>query len=170
MTTNQLAYLNLQETIRANQAREGETHRANLASESLRLRDTLESIRHNQKLENISMFNLGETWRSNRARENENQRHNLETESLQSSTIAETNRANLANEAIRNEANKIDRWSAIGNYFINSGKVNEEIRHNQQMEDIGRTTAGTGVANAVTGGLRNVADAAKSIVGIFSLF
>jgi hypothetical protein len=68
MTTNQIAYWNLQETMRSNKAREDETNRHNLASEGLTStelgikRDTLtENSRHNVQSEEDSRRNTDVT-------------------------------------------------------------------------------------------------------------
>nr|AVX53402.1 putative ORF1 [Marmot picobirnavirus] len=66
MTANQLKYWEIQETIRANQAREAETNRSNLARET-------EDRRSNQARES-------EATRSNLARETETHRSNKEDE------------------------------------------------------------------------------------------
>lgn len=93
MTSNQINWLNYQETSRSNRAREVETNRSNLANETETNRANLarEAETHRSNLANET-----ETNRSNLAREAETSLHNRTTE-------AETNRSNLANEAIQRE-------------------------------------------------------------------
>lgn len=49
MTSNQIAYQNYLETVRANQAREQELNRSNVANERVRSDTLTETIRHNRK-------------------------------------------------------------------------------------------------------------------------
>lgn len=82
-TKIQVDYWNMQESKRANKARESQQ-----ASE------LGESMRHNRESEAIEYGKLGETRRSNIARETETNRSNLAKE-------GETRRSNLANEEIK---------------------------------------------------------------------
>nr|AVX53670.1 putative ORF1 [Marmot picobirnavirus] len=82
-TKIQLDYWNLQESKRANKARESQQ-----ASE------LGESMRHNRESEAIEYGKLGEAKRSNLAREAETNRSNLARE-------GESHRANVANETIK---------------------------------------------------------------------
>ena len=113
MTNNQINYLNLLETQRANRAKEdvsrqtlSETSRHNVRTED-------ESERSNRAKEAYSIFSLSETIRSNKAKEHETSRSNLAKE-------AETNRANMAKEAETGRANQ--------------AKENETHRHNTWTE------------------------------------
>lgn len=49
MTSNQIAYQNYLETVRANQAREQELNRSNVANEGIKMDTLKESVRHNRK-------------------------------------------------------------------------------------------------------------------------
>lgn len=98
MTNNQINYLNLLETQRANRAKEdvsrqtlSETTRHNVRTED-------ESERSNRAKESYSILSLAENIRSNKAKENETMRANLAKE-------GETNRANLAKEAETERSN-----------------------------------------------------------------
>lgn len=136
MTSNQLRYWELQETKRANRAREHETRRANKASEKLtrhyqqgtldlRAQELYESARSHQVGESISLASMQENIRHNIVYENELQRHNLASEQLSSkqldisaATLNETIRAHKASESIA--------W----------GNLSESRRHNQAQESI----------------------------------
>lgn len=116
MTKNQIAFLELQETKRANQAREVETHRANVAQEQLTsLRDTGTLVLRDRE--------LAETVRSNYAREG-----------LQSRTIAETERSNKAREAETYRSNVARETET---YRSNVARERENYRHNVATEGIG---------------------------------
>lgn len=95
MTKNQIAFLELQETKRANQAREAETYRSNKAQESLTAyRDTNAVQMRDREIAEIMRSNLAreaETQRSNIAREAESYRSNVARE-------VETQRHNKASE------------------------------------------------------------------------
>lgn len=97
MTKNQIAFLELQETKRANQAREAETYRSNLAQESLTAYRDTNAVQQRDR-------EIAETMRSNLAREAETQRSNIarETETYRSNIAreTETNRHNIVNEGI----------------------------------------------------------------------
>lgn len=83
MTANQIAYWSLDETKRANLAREAETnranlaretetHRANVASEGIDISKLAETSRHNKASESIDLGQLGETKRHNKVAESQN--------------------------------------------------------------------------------------------------
>ena len=105
MTANQINYWNLQETKRANQARETEAQR------------------HNVKTEEYSAGNLLETVRHNQAGEQETARHNVQTENAAFMTAAEVARHNKAVENI--DANKVK---------VQQGQLNETVRHNREQD------------------------------------
>lgn len=138
MTKNQVDWINAQENIRSNKAKETETSRANRANEFETNRSNLarekETNRHNVATESLDLSKLNETIRSNKAqeyetnranvaRENENHRHNTATESIDLGKLNETIRSNQANE------------------FINLAKLQEQQRSNLQNEAIGRENA-----------------------------
>lgn len=136
MTSNQIRYWELQETKRANRAKERETRRANKASETLtreyqqgtldiRGQELAETIRRDLAGESISLQTLGENRRHNIAYEQESARHNLATEgltarqlSLEQDKLRETIRSHRASESIS--------WSNLA----------EARRHNQAQEGI----------------------------------
>lgn len=136
MTKNQIAFLELQETKRANQAREVETHRANVAQEQLTsLRDTgtlalrdrelAESVRSHYAQEGLQSKTIAETERSNRAREAENYRSNVarETEMFRSNVAREqeNRRHNIASEGIgymQASAAQTQAAAAMGNVYM----------------------------------------------------
>lgn len=119
MTRNQLAYWELMEKKRSNQATETETNRANVAKETETNRSNLakegETHRFNLVTEALERGKQAETKRSNLAHEylterglantrrqiEEQSRHNRATESLDSGRLTETTRTNKANEGIR---------------------------------------------------------------------
>lgn len=102
-----------------------ETQRSHMADEDIRRNANYETMRHNVASENFNYANLAEASRHNRAGEvvsaaslAENTRHNLASESLtrsgQEETIrhdkaqeVETHRTNVANETIKQDANRI---------------------------------------------------------------
>lgn len=106
MTNNQINYLNLQETRRANRAKE------DISAQTLS-----ESSRHNKRSEE-------ESERSNRAREYENERSNRARESFNILNLAETHRANTAKEEETNrsnsekekETNRHNKWTEALDY------------------------------------------------------
>lgn len=85
-----------------------ETHRHNVVTEGLTLRDLEERERHNRATEYISYADLTERARHNRVSESqgwvsiaESQRHNQATEWMQYMNYAEYKRSNTANEALK---------------------------------------------------------------------
>lgn len=136
MTSNQIRYWELQETKRANRARERETRRTNKANETLtreyqqgtldiRGQELEETIRRNLAGESISLQTLGENKRHNIAYESESARHNLASErlsakqlSLEQDKLSETIRSHRASESIS--------W----------GNLAEARRHNRAQEGI----------------------------------
>nr|AVD97105.1 hypothetical protein [Picobirnavirus sp.] len=124
MTHNQIAYWNLQETIRSNQAREAETQRTNMAQEAeanrAHLAQEWETNRSNLARES-------ENERSNRAREEETKRHNQVAEALGWAQHEENKRANLAREEETKRTN-------IVNEGLTRERNLETKRHNQMTE------------------------------------
>lgn len=76
MTANQIAYQNMLENRRRNQAVEFETARHNVAGETLGIANLSETSRHNVIGERVDLSRLQET-----------QRHNITAEGLQSRSI-----------------------------------------------------------------------------------
>lgn len=105
MTANQINYWNLQETRRANRARETETQR------------------HNVKSEEYNTGNLLETSRHNMATENESVRHNRQSENVAFITASEVARHNKATEAI--DSSKVQ---------VQQGQLDETVRHNREQD------------------------------------
>lgn len=127
MTQNQIRYQEhlenvrnnrevLEETKRANQARESENYRHNSRTEDLGFANLDETRRHNYASENISYYTAGETARHNYATEgiqsyynyaflSENQRHNIATEKNQ----AEKNANDYAASMYATEKQSADR-------------------------------------------------------------
>lgn len=122
MTTMGLEYLKLQETIRANQARESETVRHNVTSETLDSAGIGESIRSHKADEGIRSVSLDETRRSNIARELETNRSNRAREGIALSELDESIRANRARER--------------ENLRTNLAREQENVRSNRAQEDI----------------------------------
>lgn len=90
----------------------------------------------------IAYWTLQETKRSNQVKEAETQRTNKANESIRQQNVDETNRTNLVNEQIKQfTADKqAKRWE-----FQN----------------------GVDIANAATGGIRNIGSVTPGIVGLF---
>nr|AVX53789.1 putative ORF1 [Marmot picobirnavirus] len=111
MTQNQIAYWNLVETRRSNQAKERENTRSNTAKERENYRSNLareqETATHNRIVEANDIRNLQENKRSNQARERE------------------TNRTNLANEDIRRTTNTNNWLNTQMNRNLEYDKLNE---------------------------------------------
>lgn len=177
MTKNQIEYLKLKETERANRAREAidtgqlsESERHNKASEQLTLGQNVEQARHNVESERQNQVSLDEASRHNRAYESiqlmnadtsrlvaqEQQRHNLRTES-------ETQRSNLASEAIRRTEAGIKAQQlaeAISkndrDYTMAIANLRETARSNQAREQTNQYSA---QSNALNTAARNAEQA-----------
>ena len=140
MTNNQINYLSLQETRRANRAKEDvsartlsesmrhsmrsedETERSNRAKEA-------EAERSNRAKESFNILNLAETTRSNRTKESEMNRSNIEREK-------ETKRANVAKE---NESARHNKWTEALDYSKQSAMpfiyTPEMVRRDAALKD-----------------------------------
>lgn len=90
MTVNQLGYLQLLESRRSNLARETETHRSNVAGESLKDEANKETARANREREYYNLISLDEVKRANQVKEG-----------LEQKRYEETVRAALAGEGLR---------------------------------------------------------------------
>nr|AVX53344.1 putative ORF1 [Marmot picobirnavirus] len=148
MTRNQIAYQELQETRRANAAREAETMRRNSAdiahqqsslSEAARhnvagerqASATLsESVRHNIADERLRSGTLAETTLHNRNVERETVRANVATEKQRLQQLAEDKRAHRAAEANVAYSNATQRMHNINSETETerSNRANEAIR------------------------------------------
>lgn len=94
MHQTQVQYWTLQEQKRSNQAKEAETARHNLATETQASSELTETSQHNRATEGVDLRRVTETERSNRANE-DLQRVNL---ALTARSIDETKRHNTATE------------------------------------------------------------------------
>lgn len=145
----------LDETERANRAREMETNRSNLAQERLTSARNEETRRSNMQSEQLKQSQLylnsrdidiraaaqRETERSNLARERETERSNMarENENIRSNLAREQEltRSNLAREVETNRSNVAREWEESR---ANQARERETSRHNTVSEgvDIGR--------------------------------
>lgn len=132
MTQNQIRYWEVQETKRANEARERETVRSNLAQER-------ENYRHNTAVET-------ETKRSNIAHEDYNNRnllelsrHNVASEQLQDFSNRETQRHNRATEGISQQQ-----------VSLGYAQLAETVRNNNLNYRVGMLNASANQQNALT--------------------
>lgn len=129
MTSNQLSYLNLQETGRNNRAVEAETFRSNLARET-------------------------ETNRSNLARETETNRSNLANERIKADTLAEQGRHNLITESQTDAQLAETKQHNRATEGADKSRIEETIRHDLATEKQAQydtdTKASTSVKTAAT--------------------
>lgn len=156
MTSNQIAYWTLEETKRANLAKERENNRTNLANEEIR-RQT------NQINQSIGYGNLSETRRANLAKETELNRHQVRTENQKDvdqaiesakTAILQQNADTNSYNALINERNAATNAGMLAesqrtnyaNEQIKQGNLEELSRHNLQDENIRRFVNATGYA------------------------
>lgn len=157
MTSNQVAFLQVQEGARHNLAYEEEVHRNNVAQ--------LDEIkRHNKATEGltgdanlINKMAQQETTRHNQVLEGvqdylaqESHRHNVESEELTSQTLAESIRHNMATEGIQiinanaalisSQANQQNAETNALNATTRVKELNEATRHNQYQERINQSS------------------------------
>lgn len=155
MTSNQLRYWELQETKRANRARERETRRSNKASENLtrenqrgilglRAQELSETVRSHQANEAVNLANVQESVRHNVAYETELTRHNRAAEQLNArqldisaSTLAETIRSHKASEAISLSNISEMRRHNIAQEGISKDQLGLEAQYKRAMIDQG---------------------------------
>lgn len=159
MTKNQIEYLKVRETQRANLAQEAltqardiaarelgfgtleESKRSNLMREALTRDQNVETERAHRMAEQLQQGSLDETSRSNLAREAisrdtlaETKRSNIARETISRDTLTEQQRANLASEAIRNMANAIQSRSVANQYAVGMANVAELQRSHLASE------------------------------------
>lgn len=134
MTTNQLEYLKLVETMRANRANEDITRTRDNTTRELGIATLSESSRHNRATEQHNVAVLGEQ-----------QRHNVESESVARATVDETRRHNLANEQLQLSANYAAQTRADAAMLSSK----ESIRHNTAQEAISAQQQQIAMFNAV---------------------
>ena len=155
MTNNQIRYWELQESKRANRAKERETRRANRANEELtkayqqgtldlRAQELAETVRRNLAGESISLETLGENKRHNIAYEQEAARHNLATENLTSKQLsveqqklAETIRSHKASESISLQNLSEVRRHNVAQEGISAQQLDIESQYKKAMADQG---------------------------------
>lgn len=130
MTKNQIEYLKLRETQRANLKQEQLTEMRDTAAKDLGFATLGETQRHNMANETHQVNVLGETKRHNLASEaveqfkaQEIQRHNIAGEQLESAKLDETSRHNMVTEG--QTSRSLD---------IQHANVTESMRHNQVVE------------------------------------
>lgn len=117
MTRNQIAFQELQETRRANAAREQELARRNSADIRHQDEQRMEQQRHNVASEQVASGTLHESVR-----------HNTANEGIASGTLLETGRHNVATEEQARIANARDA-------NIRVRQAAEAERHNRKVED-----------------------------------
>lgn len=133
MTKNQIEYLKLRETQRANLAQEELTRTRDSRSYEIGLGTLAESQRHNRATEEQARVSLDETAR-----------HNLAGEQLTRSSLDESIRHN---QAVEQEA---ARHNKVGESY-NERALKESSRHNLAQEQIGRSQVGASYANITLG-------------------
>lgn len=143
MTTNQIAYENLQEAKRLNTLTTTETKRHNLATEQVGFGTLGETTRHNRMTESIDISKLGETARHNRASESidfgklsESVRTNKANEALRAGELSESNRHNVQVESETNRHNVQTEIQALKNMNLEYQKLSEIIQANRNSEEI----------------------------------
>lgn len=148
MTKNQIEYLKLRESQRANLAQEGltrardqrsyeiglktlaESSRHNLATEEQARASLDETSRHNLAGEGQAQRSLDESVRHNKATEQEMQRHNIVGEQYNAKYLAETGRHNVAQEAI----GRSQVGASFANITLGYQQLGETQRSNQARE------------------------------------
>lgn len=103
MTRNQIEFLKLQETARANQAAEMEAHRANLERERQGQASLDLTAQRDANTLMLGQQQLTESIRHSTALETEQRRSNIANELLKQQSLAETERANKAHEQFQSQ-------------------------------------------------------------------
>nr|AMP18943.1 hypothetical protein [Otarine picobirnavirus] len=129
MTKNQIEYLKLRETQRANLVQEDLTRSRDSRSYEIGLGTLAESQRHNRATEEQARVSLDETVR-----------HNLAGETLTRGNLDESIRHNQAVEAEASRHNKVGE-------SYNERALKESQRHNVAQEGISRSQVGASYAN-----------------------
>lgn len=133
MTKNQIEYLKLRESQRANLAQEDLTRLRDQRSYVINLGTLAESQRHNIASEQQAKASLDET-----------SRHNLVGEQISGKSLEETVRHNKAGES------ELKRHNIAGEQY-NERALQEQSRHNVAQESIGRSQVGATYANIALG-------------------
>lgn len=123
MTQNQIAYHTLQETIRSNQAREGETTRSNVARET----ETRRSNIANELLKHLQNVEAG---RHNKATEVETNRTNVANELISDARNQETHRHNVVSEITQGADMVIDALGDLRGDIIDAGTAGAQVTGN----------------------------------------
>ena len=145
MTNNQIAFLNVMELRRANLAREGETNRHNVESESIDWFTAHEGKRHNLMSERSVFQEIAERSRHNREMEGiskrelaETHRHNSVSEGLNSWSVAVQEMRNrwehqrgLMQIRQRDNLSMLERRNADKQHVE---RLSEQERHNRAVE------------------------------------
>lgn len=148
MTKNQIEYLKLRESQRANLAQEdlirtrdqrsyaiglgtlAESQRHNMVTESQARASLDETSRHNVAGEKQAQLNLEETTRHNKATEEEMRRHNVVGERYNVDYLKESGRHNRAQEAI----GRLQIGASYANISLGYQQLGETKRANQARE------------------------------------
>lgn len=128
MTTNQLEFWKLEETKRANRAKEAELNRHQTKDESIRM-DT------NRITENLGQLNYSEQARANKAKEQELNRSNLAQERIN----AEKNAISLAELPIKEaqaSASNLASQASMSNAITRQNELLETQRLNDMTQSI----------------------------------
>lgn len=130
MTKNQIEYLKLLESQRANRAQEALIDRRDRASAELGRAQLTETAKHNRATEQQSFAVLGETHRAN-----------LAQEAWHIQTLGEQQRSNLRNEQLKAEqqaevvrANKRRELTDLGSLRLSLYGFSEQQKHNRATE------------------------------------
>lgn len=146
MTHNQIDYLALQETKRHQKAVEAETNRYNVVVATETNRHNI-AVERAQEVANANQAALNAiTAEHNRNMEAETTRHNKAMEQAQYRVIEETNRANLANEAIARQnadTNALNARTNALNAQTNVAATQADIKYKQIMASVAIQNADT---------------------------
>lgn len=172
MTSNQIAYWTLEETKRANLAKERENNRTNLANEEIKRQS-------NQITQSLGYGNLAETRRANQAKETELNRHQVRTENQKDvdqaiesakTAILQQNADTNSYNALINAKNAATNAGMLAetqrtnyaNEQIKQQNVEELARHNKKDEDIRRFVNATGYATSANQANASLANASAN--------
>lgn len=128
MTSNQIAYWTLEETKRANLAKEKELNRHQVADEKIR-------DKTNRITENLGQLNYSESVRSHTTDESERNRANLAKEALTAESNA-INYGNLQSRIYEAGSGRIQAQAAASNAATRAGELVESNRTNLANENL----------------------------------
>lgn len=150
-----------QETERSNREREAstwtslqETRRANTAREQQQRNELSESVRSHKANESVAWSNLSEQRRSNRVNEALKRQDIINRDEQEYSKLQETkraneaketelNRANVASEEIRKDANRINEIASMMNAVVSENRTLDELTVRQAIADLDRSSRET---------------------------